>query len=135
MSQLQGWFSDHLNISMTIKMFVISVDEIQSAISEEDFNKYINIMLLYYAAVKKDISEQDIVQKIQELDGKGSKIMTILERREQKGIEQGIEQGVQKGKIEIVKELIRAGAETGLIVKASKMSREEIEKIRKEMQA
>ena len=113
-----------------IEMFVLSVHEMQSELSDEEFNKYIGIMLIYYVAVKKDISEQDIVQKIQELDGKGSKIMTILEQREQKGIEKGLE----KGKIEMVKDFIKAGAETELIVKASKLSRKEVEEIRKEMQ-
>lgn len=49
-----------------VEMFVVSVDEMQADLSDEEFNKYISIMLLYYAAAKKDISEQDIVQKILE---------------------------------------------------------------------
>ena len=108
-----------------IEMFVISVDEMQSELSEEEFNKYIGIMLLYYAAVKKDISEQDIVQKIQELDGKGSKIMTILEQREQKGIEQGI--------LRVVKNAISKGMKTKDIVDIAGITEKEVEEIRRGM--
>lgn len=63
--------------------------------------------------------------------------MTILQEREQRGIEEGIERGVEQGrqeaKVEMVKDFISAGAEIELIVKASKLSREEVEKIKKEM--
>lgn len=112
-----------------VEMFIISVDEIQSVVSDEVFNKIINTLLLYYSSANKEISEEEIVKKVQELDGKGSKVMTILERREQRGIEKGIEQG----KIEMVKELIKEGSETEFIVKVSKLNRDEIEEIRKEM--
>lgn len=85
--------------------------------------------MLYYSAVNKNLTEKDIINKIQELEGKGEKIMTILQEREQKGIQIGIKQGM----IEMAKNLIRDGVEIELIIKASKLSREEIEEIRKEV--
>lgn len=108
-----------------IEMFIISADEIQYIVTEEVFNWIANIGFVYMSA-NKEISEEDIFQKIQELGGKGGEIMTILERREEKGIE--------KGKIQTVKDFIKAGAETQLIVKATKLSREQVEEIRKEIE-
>ena len=81
--------------------------------------------MLYYSSANKEISEKDIVRKIQELDGKGGEIMTVLERREEKGREEE--------RSEIVKGLIKEGAETELIAKVTKMSREKVEEIRKGM--
>ena len=108
-----------------VEMFIISVDEIQYAVSEELFNRIINTLLLYYSSANKEISEKDIVRKIQELNGKGGEIMTVLERREEKGREEE--------RSEIVKGLIKEGAETELIAKVTKMSREKVEEIRKGM--
>ena len=78
-------------------------------------------------------NEEDIIQKIQELGGKGEKIMTILQEREQKGIQQGIQQGMKQGMIEMVENLIREGIDIDTIIKTSKLSREEIEEIKKAM--
>ncbi|SMB88896.1 conserved hypothetical protein (putative transposase or invertase) [Desulfonispora thiosulfatigenes DSM 11270] len=112
-----------------IEAFVISVDEIESTVTEEEFNKYIDILLIYYSSVNKNLTEEDILRKVQELGGKGERIMTILQEREQKGIEKGIQQGI----IEMTKNLIRDGVDIELIIKASKLSREKIEDIREEM--
>lgn len=110
-----------------VEMFIISVDEIQYAVTEEVFNRVIDTLLLYYSSVNKEVSEEDIVRKIQELGGKGGEIMTILEKRH--------EDGIEKGKIEIVKELIKMGSETDFIVKATKLSKEQVEEIRKEIES
>lgn len=61
-------------------MFIISVGEIQYVVSQEAFNRIIDILLLYFSSANKEISEEDIVQKIEELGGKGDKIMTILKK-------------------------------------------------------
>lgn len=124
-----------------IEAFIISIDEIEPVVTEEELNKYVDIFLLYYSAVNKNLTEEDIIQKIQELGGKGEKIMTILQEREQKGIQQGIElgiqqgmkQGMKQGKIEMAKNLIREGIDIDTIIKTSKLSKEEIEEIKKEM--
>jgi predicted transposase/invertase (TIGR01784 family) len=51
----------------------------------------------------------------------------------EKGIQQGIEKGIQQGKIEMVRNLLLLGVDIEKIVKASDLSKEEIEKIKREM--
>jgi flagellar biosynthesis/type III secretory pathway protein FliH len=46
----------------------------------------------------------------------------------EKGIQQGIEKGIQQGKIEMVRNLLLLGVDIEKIVKASDLSKEEIEK-------
>jgi predicted transposase/invertase (TIGR01784 family) len=128
-----------------IEAFVISIDEIESEVTEEELNKYVDIFLIYYSAVNKNLTEEDIIQKIQELGKKESIIMTILQEREEKGMqkgielgreqgmEQGMEQGIKQGMIEMAKNFIRDGVEIEIVIRASKLSRKEIEEIKKEI--
>lgn len=113
-----------------IEALLISLEEVEPILTEEELNSYLDTLFIYYSAVNKNLTEEDIKSKIQELGGKGEKIMTILQERKQ----QGIEEGIELGKIEMIKDLIRAGAEIELIVKTSKLSREEVEKIKREME-
>lgn len=132
-----------------LEVLVSSIDEVESVLDDEELYYYIDILLIYFSAVNKSLTEEEIKTKIQELEGKGGKIMTILQEREQKGIEQGIELGIkegiqeglekgiekgrQEGRIEMVRDLIREDADLDLIVKTSKLSKKEVEKIKKEM--
>lgn len=136
-----------------LEVIIISVDEAAEILSTEELAYYMDLILLYLSATNKDFTEADIRTKIRELDGRGSEIMTILQEREQKGIEigkqegielgkqegielgkqEGIEEGEKKARIEMVKNLLNEGAEIELISKISKMSKEHIEEIRKEI--
>ena len=77
------------------------------------------------------------MKKIDQLEGKGEKIMTILEERElrgiekgiEKGIEEGIEKGIEKGKIEVARNLLSLGLDIDKIVKATGVSEEDIKKM------
>lgn len=122
------WNEDDL-----IESLLISLDEVELILSEEELNRYLDTLLIYYSAANKNLTEENIIAKIEKLGGKGEKIMTILQEREQRGIEIGIEKGIQQGKIEMIKDLISAGAEIELIVKTSRLSREEVEEIKREM--
>lgn len=67
--------------------------------------------------------------------------MTILEQREQKGIQQGIEQGIEQGMKAGRQEEKRKSAKTGIIkgydieiiMDMTGLTEEEIEEVRKEM--
>ena len=61
------------------------------------------------------------MKKIDQLEGKGEKIMTILEERELRGIE--------KGKIEGARNLLSLGLDIDKIVKATGLSEEDIKKL------
>ena len=61
--------------------------------------------------------------------------MSILDKIEEKGIEKGIEKGRQEGRQEerklIAKTVLKEGAEIALVVKATGLSKEEVEKLEK----
>lgn len=124
-----------------IETFIISVDELGLEVSKEDFNRYADTILLYFSSFNSDIREEDIVQKIQELGGKGERIMTILQEREQKGIEEGIILGMQQGKKEGIQEGIKTTAKAMIIegesidkiMKYTKLTMEQIEEVKEEM--
>ncbi len=128
-----------------LEALILSIDEIDSVLDAEDLYYYINILLLYFSAVNKNLTEEEIRVKIQELGGKGEQIMTILQEREQKGIEQGRHEGIEIGRQEGIKkgelkrsiESARIGITKGysieIIMDMTGLTEEEIEDIRKEM--
>lgn len=58
-------------------------------VSDEELYSIIEILLIYYSAINKQLTEEEILRKIRKLERKGGKIMTILQEREMKGIEKG----------------------------------------------
>ena len=73
------------------------------------------------------------MKKIDQLEGKGQKIMTILEERElrgiKKGMEEGIEKGIEKGKLEVARNLLSLGLDMDKIIKATGLTEEDIKKL------
>lgn len=120
-----------------IKAFLISVDEIQPFLTDEELSRYIDILLIYYSAANKNLTEEDIIQKIKELGGKGAKVMTILQEREQKGIQYGIEQGIEQGMLEERKKSARMGITKGydmqVIMDITGLTEDEIQEIKEKM--
>ena len=70
-------------------------------------------LFLYFQNTGEKITEEDLSRKIHELGGKGEKIMTILEAREQQGIERGIARGIEEGIEKGIEEGIVKGLEKG----------------------
>ena len=126
------WDKDDL-----IEALLISLDEVESILTEEELNRYLDTLLIYYSAVNKNLTEEDIIAKIQELGGKGEKIMTILQEREQRGIEEGIELGIQQGVEEGIKttakNMIVDGETVEKIMRYTGLNKEEIEEVKREM--
>jgi len=56
-----------------------------------------------------------------------------LETGKKEGIKEGIEKGEKKAKIEIAKNLLRANMEIDFIIKSTNLTKEEIEKIKKDL--
>lgn len=123
----------YLDLEDLLKAFLESIEEVEHLLTDEELHYYIDILLIYFSAANKNLTEKDIKKMIQNLGGKGEKIMTILQERKQQGIEEGIELGRQEAKIEMVKDLIREGAEIELIAKTSKLTRKQVEEIKAEM--
>ena len=69
------------------------------------------------------------MKKIDQLEGKGQKIMTILEERELRGIKKGMEKGIEKGKLEVARNLLSLGLDMDKIIKATGLTEEDIKKL------
>ena len=106
---------------------------------------YLEVYLKYIEQTRRDVTEEDIIKKIENLDGKGAVTMSILEKKlkegvqigmqkgRQEGIQEGIQEGMQKKEIEIAKNLLREGAEIALVVKATGLSKSQVESLREEI--
>ena len=121
------------DLDTIVEAFLTSIDEMPEGMERERLVSILEILLLYYSAANKDFTEEELNRKIRELDGKGAEIMTILEVREKRGIEEGIKEGIKEGKIDMAINLIKEGVDIELIVSASRLSRKEIEEIQKEI--
>ncbi|NMB42733.1 MAG: Rpn family recombination-promoting nuclease/putative transposase, partial [Clostridiales bacterium] len=121
-----------------IETFLISIEEAADKVADEDLYTIVEIMLIYYSAAAKDLTEEDILKKIKKLGGKGGKLMTILEQREQRGMEKGIEKGILLGISEERKNLARKmlmdKEPENKIMKYTNLDEEAISKIKKELQ-
>ena len=51
----------------------------------------------------------------------------------EKGIERGLQEGMQKRNIEIAKNLIKEGAKIALVVKATGLSKTEVEELKEQL--
>lgn len=121
-----------------LETIVISIDEVGKVVSLEELAYYIDIILLYFSATNREFTEAEIRDKIRQLDGRGSEIMTILQEREQRGLEQGLELGLQKGleegkakeKRSFAKKLLEFGDSIEKIAMLTGLSENAIEEIK-----
>lgn len=113
--------------------YLLALEEAKSEESLETLIYYGEIYLKYIELTNNDIKEEDIIKQIKKLDGKGAISMSILEKREEKGRQEGMQQGMQEGEIkkakEIAKNLLKEGTEIALVVKATGLSKTEVEKL------
>ena len=113
-----------------IEAFLISIEEVGKQEPYEVLNYYVGVLLKYFSEVKKEITEEQLKQKLEELEGKGKIIMTILEQRELKGREQGIEQGIEQGRLEerivVARNLLAKGIGIDIVQEATGLTQEDI---------
>ena len=109
-----------------LEKLLISVEEVSEKEEYETIYYYIEMILTYFSSVKKDISEEKLKRKIEELEGKGDIIMTILQEKELKGKKEGEQIKAR----EIAKKALKEGMEDSLIIKLTGLSKEEIEKLK-----
>ena len=121
-----------------VEALLISIEEVGDGVPDEELSKILETIFIYFSATNKELTEDDILRKIRKLEGKGEKIMTILQAREIKGIEQGMEQGIERGlelgakkeRIKMAKKLIGLNLPVEQIIEATELTNEEIEIIR-----
>lgn len=116
-----------------LKFFILSIDELSEDIHNDDIQRMIDTMLLYYSAVNKNISEDDITKKVHELDGKGAKIVTILQQREEKGREEGRLKGREETRIEMALNMLKDGLNIERVAKYSGLSIKQVKELQKHL--
>src|SRR5699024_7468579 len=79
------------DVEQLMESFLSSLDELSERATDEEIQKTVDLLLLYYHAASRDFKEEELIRKIQDLDGKGEQIMTILQERERRGLERGRE--------------------------------------------
>jgi predicted transposase/invertase (TIGR01784 family) len=89
-----------------------------------------NLHYVYYFA--NILNEQEFTEKLETIDFvKRENIMGAMARKiEQQGIEQGIERGVDQNKKETARIMLAEGADLNFIVKVTKLTVEEINKLK-----
>ncbi|MFA5576929.1 MAG: Rpn family recombination-promoting nuclease/putative transposase [Tissierellaceae bacterium] len=97
-----------------IESLLVSVDEVADTIPDEKLHIMVEILLIYYSSANKELTEEAIINKIRKLEGKGEKIMTILELRELRGLEKGLERGLEQGLEQGLEKGMEQGLEKGL---------------------
>ena len=128
-----------------IEEILLSIEEIGPKVPNEVLLPLIQVIFLYLSLLNKEIKEEDIIRKVKQSEGKGERILTILELREQKGIEkglqqglqQGIEQGLQKGffnaKRKIAINLLKMGLSVEKVAQGAELTIKEVEELKKEV--
>ena len=104
-----------------LEIFILATEDAFQKEEEETVSDIMGILMMYMSKTDKKITEDKLMKKIDQLEGKGEKIMTILEERELRGIE--------KGKIEVARNLLSLGLDIDKIVKATGLSEEDIKKL------
>ncbi len=114
------------DIEIVLRTYLMAIEELKDEEPTETLIYYGEIYLKYIELTNRDIDEQDIIEQIERLDGKGAITMSILEKRE----ERGIQKGKQEEKKEIARNLLKEGTEIALVVKATGLSKAEVEKLK-----
>ncbi len=134
------------DLEIVLRNFLLALEEVKNEEPLETLIYYGEIYLKYIELTNSEISEEDIKEQIKKLDGKGTVTMSILQKREeigmQKGIEQGMRQGMQRGmqqgmqkrNIEIARNLLMEGVGISLVVKSTGLSKTEVEKLKEEIE-
>ncbi len=112
------------------ELLLLSVHEAGNAVAEEMVQYYFEILLRYFAAVNKEITEEMIKEKVKKLGGKGSMIMTILDKREEKGINLGENKKAVKDAINFLK----LGVDEKIVAQGVELPLDKIIEIKKQIQ-
>lgn len=119
------------DLEIVLRTYLLALEEVKKEEPLETLIYYGEIYLKYIELTNRDIKEEDIKEQIKKLEGKGAITMNILEKREEKGRQEGrLEGEINKAK-EIAKNLLKEGTEIALVVKATGLSKSEVEELKK----
>ena len=95
---------------------------------------YFETCLKYILSIREDLEKEDTIKAIEKISKEGSEIiMTLAEQWIEEGIEKGIEKGMAEGMKTIAKNMILENEPIDKIMKYTKLTKEELENIRKEI--
>ncbi len=115
------------------KIACAGFEEVKKEESIETLTYYGEIYLKYIEQTNHDITEERLKEEIKKLDGKGAITMSILQKREEKGMRRGMQKGRQEGVQKVAKNLLKEGVEIALVAKCTGFSESEVEKLKEEL--
>lgn len=134
----------YLDQKVDIEEFISRVKDV--ALGFNNLNEEQKMLLRHWLRntlsdeIKEKIGEkiEDIlIANKEEVDRMTSNISKTIketfEKTREDGIEEGIEKGIEKGKIEVAKNLLSMGMDVLTVIKATGLSKEDIEKIKEGM--
>lgn len=124
------------NLVYIINKLDQDVNQKHFAVSGSWFINYVQSNLHYVYYFANIINEQEFIEKLETIDFvRQENIMGVMARKiEQQGIEKGIEQGIERGvdqnKKETARIMLAEGVDLNFIVKVTKLTIEEINKLK-----
>jgi|SRR5690625_675888 len=116
-----------------LEIFLISIDELKQRVTDDDVQRVIELILLYFTKSNKNFTEEDLTRKVRELEGKGEDIMSILQEREKKGLMKGIIKGREETKKTFALNMLKDGLPVERVAKYAELPVEKVKELQKKL--
>lgn len=121
------------DLEVVLKNFLLALEEVKNEEPMETLIYYGEIYLKYIEMTNSDVKEEDIKNQIKKLEGKGAITMSILQKREEIGMEKGRQEGRQDEKLKIAMNLLKEGVEIALVAKSTGLSKSKVESLKEKL--
>ena len=116
------------------EILIEAVELIEKAEEKDQVTYYVSACIRYMLSVRNDISEKEMKQIAEQISVEGGElVMSVAERLRQEGIEEGREKAREEENKITAKTMIVEGEPMDKIIRYSRLTKEEIDKIRKEI--
>lgn len=115
-------------------ILIEAIELIEKAKEKDQVTYYVAACIRYILSVRSDISEKEMKQIAEQISVEGGElVMSVAERLRQEGIEEGREKAREEENKITAKTMIVEGEPMDKIIRYSRLTKEEIEEIRKEI--
>lgn len=126
-----------IEIELLLEILFIHLEKVRRTMSEEQFMDYVSQLLFYIEHANPGFSDEVVDKKIKELEGRGVITMSILERRERRGMEkglatgikEGIKEGTEKTRRENARNFLEMGLDIEIVAEGTGLTVERVKKI------
>ena len=116
------------------EILIEAVELIEKAKEKDQVTYYVSACIRYMLSVRSDISEKEMKQIAEQISVEGGElVMSVAEKLRQEGVEEGREKAREEENKITAKTMIVEGEPMDKIIRYSRLTKEEIDKIRKEI--